>query len=76
MAKTGHFFYGFLKLFIDSYDPNSKLWGSTSRQHIGDLVMNFFLLWGPPFMTGDGPKMAGLPTFQSGPKGTKMVNGF
>jgi len=25
--------------------------------HIGDLVMNLFLLWGPPFMTGDSPKM-------------------
>ena len=30
-----------------------------------------FLLWGPPFMTGDGPNMAGLSTFQSGPKGFK-----
>ena len=31
--------------------------GSTSRPHIGGLVMSLFLLWGPPFMTWDGPKM-------------------
>ena len=46
--------------------------------------MNLFLFLGPPFIAGDGPKMvyfgpkwptvAGLSTFQSGPKGTKMVN--
>ena len=30
---------------------------SISRPHIGDLVMNLILLWGPPFLTGDGPKM-------------------
>ena len=31
--------------------------GSTSWPHIGDLVMSLFLLWGPPFRTGDGPKI-------------------
>ena len=39
-------------------------------RNMGDLVMNL-LFWGPPFMTGDGPNMAGLSTFQSGPKGSK-----
>ena len=40
--------------------------GSTSWPHIGDLVMSLFLLWGPPFMTGDGPKMVNF-----GPKMAK-----
>ena len=39
------------------YVPNRMFWGSTGRPHIGDLVMSLFLLWGPLFMTGDGPKM-------------------
>ena len=39
------------------YVPNGKTWGSTSRPHIGDVVMSLFLLWGRPFMTGNGPKM-------------------
>jgi len=50
----------FLTFFIDCghiYVPNGMFWGSTSRPHIGDVVMSLFLLWGPPFMTGDGPKM-------------------
>ena len=49
-----------MTFFIDCdhiYIPNGKNWGSTSRPHIGDVVMSLFLLWGPPFMTGDGPKM-------------------
>ena len=66
--------------------PCSKrvFFGTTRRPHIGDLVISPILLWGPPFMTGDGPKlsildqkwpnMAGLSTFQSGPMGTKMAN--
>ena len=46
--------------------------------------MSFFLLWGRPFMTGDGPKwsildqkwpnMAGLSTLQSGPKGSNRID--
>ena len=46
--------------------------------------MNLSLLWGPSFMTGDGPKMVhldqnwpnmeGLSMFQNGLKGSKMVN--
>ena len=77
MAKTAIFSWNFdlfLTFFIDCghiYNPNGVIWGSTSRPHIGDLVMSLFLLWGPPFMTGDGPNMAGLSTFQSGPKGSE-----
>ena len=60
-------FHGlFLTLFIycgHIFVPNEVFGGSTSRPHIGDLVINFFLLWGPPFMTGYGPKMV-----QFGPK--------
>ena len=50
----------FLAFFIDCdhiYVPKGTNWGSTSRPHIGDLVMSLFLLWCPPCMTGDGPKM-------------------
>ena len=50
----------FLAFFIDCdhiYVPKGTNWGSTSRPYIGDLVMSLFLLWGRPFMTGDGPKM-------------------
>ena len=47
----------FFTFFIIScghfYVPNGVFWGSSSRPHIGDLVMNLFT----PFMTGDGPKM-------------------
>ena len=42
------------------------IWGSTSSPHKGDLVKSLFLLWGAPFMTGDGPKMVHF-----GPKLTK-----
>ena len=37
--------------------PKRGTWGSTSSPPIGDVVMSLFLLWGQPFMTGDGPKM-------------------
>ena len=49
----------FLTFFIDCHVYVSKgmFWGSKSRPHIGDLVMSLFLLWGPPFTAGDGPKM-------------------
>ena len=61
-------------------------WGSTSRPHIEDLVMSLF--WGPPFMTGDGPKIVhfgpkmaehGRPVnvpkwSKKGPNGTKMID--
>ena len=43
-------------------------WGSTSRPHIGHLVRTLFLLWGPPIMTGDGPKITYF-----GPKLAKHV---
>ena len=50
----------------------------TTHRRPGDAP---FLLWGLLFMTRDGPKkvhfwskMAGLSTFHSGPKRTKMVN--
>ena len=50
----------FLTFFIDCdhiYVPKRAIWGSTIRPHIGDVVMSLFLLWGPPLMTVDGPKM-------------------
>ena len=60
------------------------IWGSTSSPHKGDLVKSLFLLWGAPFMTGDGPKMVHfgpklakhgrLVNVPKGPKGTIMVN--
>ena len=31
--------------------------GFHKQATIGDVVMSLFLLWGPPIMTGDGPKM-------------------
>ena len=72
-----------MTFFIDCgpiYVPKGTFWGSTSRPNItGDLVMSLFLLWGPPFMTENdpkmvhfGPKVANL--VQKGLKGTKMVN--
>ena len=74
MAKTAILSWNsdlFLTFFIIRggyfHIPNGVFWGSTSRPHIGDLVMNlFFLLWGPEFMTGDGPK-----TVHFGPKMAK-----
>ena len=63
MAKTAIFHgiltYIFLTFFKDCdhiYVPNGPIWGSTERPYIGDVVMSLFLLWGRPFMTGDGPK--------------------
>ena len=40
--------------------------GSKSRPHKVDLIMSLFLLWGPLFMTGNGPKI-----FHFGPKMAK-----
>ena len=66
-----------LAFFIDYghiYVPKGAFWGSKSKPHIGDLVMSLFcLLWGRPFMTGDGPKV-----IHFGPKIAKhgrLVNG-
>ena len=59
MAKRAIFswiFYLFLSFFIDCghiYVPKGAFRGSTSRPHIGDLVMSLFLLW--PFRTLSGP---------------------
>ena len=85
MAKVGHFLWNFdlfLTFFIDSghiYVPKWTFLGSTSR-HIGDLVMGFFSLWVPPFMTVDGlkmvhfgPKLAKLGRLVSIPKWPKRV---
>ena len=49
------------------------IWGSTSSPHKGDLVKSLFLLWGAPFMTGDGPKMVhfGPKMVHFGPKMAK-----
>ena len=48
------------------YVPKGNIWGSTSRPHIEDVVMSLFLLWCPPLIIGDGPKMVHL-----GPKMAK-----
>ena len=78
MAIFSRNFDLFSTFFIDCnhiYFPNWVNWGSTSRQHIGEVVMSLSLLWGRPFKTWDGskmvcfgPKMAGLSTLQSGQK--------
>ena len=47
------FFIGCGHIFI----PSGMFWVSTCRPHIGDLVMSLFLLWGPPFITRNDPKM-------------------
>ena len=93
-AKTVIFSWNFdlsLTFLMDCghiYVPNGMNWGSTSRPHVGDVVMTIFLRLGPPFMTGDGPKMihfgpkmakygslVNTPKWSKrGPKGTKMVN--
>ena len=77
----------FWLFFIDCgyiYVPNGVFWGST-RGPQGDLVMILIFTlgstvhdWGwpknGPFQTKKWPNMAGLSTFQSGPKGIKMAN--
>ena len=85
------FSWVFDQFFIDCvhiHVPN-VVWGSTSRPHLGDLVMNRFLYWGPTFMTGEGWQKNGpfwtkngqtwqacqrSKVVQKGPKGSKMVN--
>ena len=65
MAKNGHFLWNFkpiLDIFYCGhiYVSNGRSWGTTSRPHLGDLVMNLFFTLGsttPQFMPGDSPKM-------------------
>ena len=81
----------FLTFFMDCghiYVPNGKTWGSTSRPHIGDVVMSLFFTlgstvhdWGwpknGPFWTKNGQTWQACQrskVVQRGPKGTKMVN--
>ena len=77
----------FLSFFMDSghiYVPSGVFWDFSSRTHIGDLVMNLFLLCGPPSMAWVSPKKANLgpkmaehdsfSTFQCGSKKSKMAN--
>ena len=81
----------FLAFFIDCdhiYVPKGTNWGSTSRPHIGDLVMSLFFTlgstvhdWGwpknGPFWTKNGQTWQACQrskVVQRGPKGTKMVN--
>ena len=81
----------FLTFFIDCghiYVPNGMFWGSTSRPHIGDLVMSLFFTlgstvhdWGwpknGPFWTKNGQTWQACQrskVVQKGPKGSKMVN--
>ena len=37
-------------------------------------MMSLFLLWGRPFMTGDGPKMAKQGRLVNAPKWSKRVS--
>ena len=52
MAKNGHFFMEFdlfLTFFMDCghiYVPKGAIWGSTSRPHIGDMMMSLFFTLG------------------------------
>ena len=51
MAKNGHFSWNFdvFLTFIDCdhiYVPNGENWVSTSRPHIGDVVMSLFVILG------------------------------
>ena len=81
----------FLTFFIDCghiYVPNGRFWGSTSRPHIGDLVMSLFFTLGSTVHDWGWPKNGPLWTkngqtwqacqrskvVQKGPKGTKMIN--
>ena len=94
MAKNGHFSWNFdlfLTFFIDCdhiYVPKGNIWGSTSRPHIGDMMMSLFFTlgstvhdWGwpknGPFWTKKGQTWQACQhskAVQKGPKGTKMVN--
>ena len=38
--------------------PNGYVWFFSSRPHMLDLVVNLFLLWGPPHMVWANPKRA------------------
>ena len=62
------------------YVPNGVIWGFTSRPQMGNVMMSIFLLWGPPFMSGNGPKMvhfgpkmAKHGRLVNAPKGSKRV---
>jgi len=93
--KTAIFFIAFqlffFTFFIDCshiYVPNGVFGGSTSRPHLGDLVMSLFFTLGStvhdkgwpkngPFLTKSGKKWQACQrskVIQKGPKGTKMVN--
>ena len=94
MAKNGNFSWNFdlfLTFFIDCdhiYVPKGDIWGSTSRPHIGDMMMSLFFTlgsivhdWGwsknGPFWTKKGQTWQACQhskVVQKGPKGTKMVN--
>ena len=81
----------FLTFFMDCghiYFPKGHIWGSTSRPHIGDMMMSLFFTlgstvhdWGwpknGPFWTKKGQTWQACQhskLVQRGPKGTKMVN--
>ena len=63
MAKKRTFSWNFdlfLTFFIDCghiYAPNGRFWGSTSRLHIWDLVMNLFFTFGSTSLGWVCPKM-------------------
>ena len=74
-------FWPILTFFIDCghiYVPKGAFWGSTSRPHIGDVVISLFFTLGSTvhdkkwsILDQKWPNMAGLSTLQSGPKGFK-----
>ena len=62
MAKNGHFFMEFRPIFdffIDCdhiYVPKGAIWGSTSRPHIGDMMMSLFFTLGSTVHDWGWPK--------------------
>ena len=62
MAKMAIFSWNFdlfLTFFIDCdhiYVPKGDIWGSTSRPHIGDILMSLFFTLGPTVHDWGWPK--------------------
>ena len=73
-------FFTFLIDCDHIYIPNGMIWGSTSRPHIGGVVMSLYFCSGVDrfgmaqkwsILDQKWPKIAGLSTLQTGPKGSK-----
>ena len=81
MAKNGHFFMEFwpifdifhgLRPYLCSKAQDLGFHKQPTHRRRGDEP--FFLLWGRPFMTGDGPKMAKQGRLVNAPKWSKRVS--